>query len=328
MSQDNPFDILGISLNAEAEVISAAYRALARKYHPDLNPGVPAEELNARMVKLNWAKAELESNLTYWLNLSTIPPRRPRSDRGATNASRNSTNRSTSKDDAPNGAIAIEPQVLHLSGSVGTSGTIHAWSDGLASLEIRARFKAGLIEVERLPPVGTRAAFFVKIAQDFTSDLSGNFIQELEFVAAGFISKKAFVSVAPLTERVISQRYGGRVAPPRHASPDAMISFGKHRGRRFSEIALEEPGYLHWMLEEGAGSQIERECARMALQLQGGTWLPPARQTPRQTALPRSRRSRTSPVAVRPPPLARSLPDPNRSGSLLRLLKGIFGQRT
>ena len=40
----DPYKILGISRDAEPEVIKAAYRALARKYHPDVNSSPEAED--------------------------------------------------------------------------------------------------------------------------------------------------------------------------------------------------------------------------------------------------------------------------------------------
>lgn len=38
----NPYTVLGVSENATDEEIRAAYRRLAKQYHPDLNPGDPA----------------------------------------------------------------------------------------------------------------------------------------------------------------------------------------------------------------------------------------------------------------------------------------------
>ncbi len=41
---DNPYDTLGVKPDAPAEQIRGAYRRLARKLHPDLNPGDRAAE--------------------------------------------------------------------------------------------------------------------------------------------------------------------------------------------------------------------------------------------------------------------------------------------
>jgi DnaJ-class molecular chaperone len=38
---DNPYTILGVKPNATADEIKAAYRSLAKRHHPDLNPGKP-----------------------------------------------------------------------------------------------------------------------------------------------------------------------------------------------------------------------------------------------------------------------------------------------
>jgi len=39
MAQRNPYDVLGVKKDASEEEIRAAYRKLAKRYHPDLNPG-------------------------------------------------------------------------------------------------------------------------------------------------------------------------------------------------------------------------------------------------------------------------------------------------
>src|SRR3989304_5759674 len=54
------YKILGVERNASADAIKTAYRKLARKYHPDLNPGdKKAEE---RFKGINEAYDELGSN--------------------------------------------------------------------------------------------------------------------------------------------------------------------------------------------------------------------------------------------------------------------------
>lgn len=52
MSVPDPYKVLQVDPEAEAEVIEAAYRRLARKYHPDVAPGPEAQE---RMVRINQA---------------------------------------------------------------------------------------------------------------------------------------------------------------------------------------------------------------------------------------------------------------------------------
>lgn len=46
----NYYSILGVSPDADIEEIRHAYRQLARRYHPDLNPRSPTAELRMRTI--------------------------------------------------------------------------------------------------------------------------------------------------------------------------------------------------------------------------------------------------------------------------------------
>ncbi len=55
----NPYQVLGVSPDASEEEITRAYRALAKKYHPDLNPG---DEVAAKkMAEVNAAYEQIKS---------------------------------------------------------------------------------------------------------------------------------------------------------------------------------------------------------------------------------------------------------------------------
>ncbi len=56
---DDPYKVLGVSPNASDEEIKRAYRALAKKYHPDRNPG--DREAAKRMQQINAAYEQIKN---------------------------------------------------------------------------------------------------------------------------------------------------------------------------------------------------------------------------------------------------------------------------
>ena len=56
---DNPYKVLGVSPDASDEEIKRAYRTLAKKYHPDRNPG--DEEAARKMQEVNAAYEQIKN---------------------------------------------------------------------------------------------------------------------------------------------------------------------------------------------------------------------------------------------------------------------------
>ena len=64
---NNPFSVLGVSSSATEDEIKSAYRKLAKKYHPDLNPGDKAAEQKMKEINEAYTQAlQIRKNGGTW----------------------------------------------------------------------------------------------------------------------------------------------------------------------------------------------------------------------------------------------------------------------
>lgn len=76
MLTTDPYRVLQIQATAEPEVVQAAYRALAKKYHPDRDTSTYAAR---RMREINEAYAQLRSGSAVGSGRRSVAPAPPRS---------------------------------------------------------------------------------------------------------------------------------------------------------------------------------------------------------------------------------------------------------
>ncbi len=72
LSMDNYYDILGLNSSATFEEIRRAYRILARRYHPDVNPGKTSEEKFKRIAQAHQVLSDQEKRKVYDVDLEAF----------------------------------------------------------------------------------------------------------------------------------------------------------------------------------------------------------------------------------------------------------------
>jgi len=73
MERRDAYRILNVTADADPDVIRAAYRVLARKLHPDVNPGQDAEERFKEVGRAYEVLSNPEKRQMYDLGLTAKP---------------------------------------------------------------------------------------------------------------------------------------------------------------------------------------------------------------------------------------------------------------
>ncbi len=206
----DPYKILQVDPEAEDEVIEAAYKRLARKYHPDVSP---LRESQDRMVQLNQAWEQL----------------RDRTRRAAVDRARTRTTGSAARVAAADAQSRTAGQPPATAPTHGAQGPQHrrAHAGGLPS------------------PAGAGAG--AQPGRAFGS--TGEDQPEGTFSAApaSWAADRAMAD-GPHDTRSVRPQATGPAAGPAPGSPSgSVINFGRFAGWSLGEIARVEPEYLEWL---------------------------------------------------------------------------------
>lgn len=139
----DPFEILGVERGADVREIRAAYRRLAKQYHPDVNASPDAA---GRMARINWA---------YGVALEHARHEGPRVYRGASHrtGSRFTRTRWFVRHRPPpqGGRLVVETKSVRLHGQAGQNanveGIVLVRNDGVGPLEGEARANPAFVIV-------------------------------------------------------------------------------------------------------------------------------------------------------------------------------------
>jgi DnaJ domain len=206
----NPYKILQVDPEAEDEVIEAAYRRLARKYHPDVSP---SRESQDRMVLLNQAWEQLRD-----------PARRAAVDRARIRAETNGAR-----------VAAADAQARTAGQPPATSS--HPGGQGPQQRRAQASLPGSA------PRVQPRGPGFGRMSEEqpapgFSAAPAGSTTWATGRSMAG----------GQYDTRSMRQPDASRAASAPPGSPSgSVVSFGRFTGWSLGEIARVEPEYLEWL---------------------------------------------------------------------------------
>jgi curved DNA-binding protein CbpA len=224
MSVPDPYKVLQVDSEAEDEVIEAAYKRLARKYHPDVAQGPDAEQ---RMVRINQAWEMLRD-----------PIRRAAVDRARLRAA--TTAARVAAADAH--AYARMPDAPSGSG-VPADG----WSGGRGGVNGRAR--------QPLRPASPQPSWPLPGMQP----TGGSFIDPVDRGGSNWGSGRSSVGGGFDATTMGTAQGEGAAGPPPGNPSGTVLGFGRYAGWSLGEIARADAEYLEWLDRMPIGRTYQHE---------------------------------------------------------------------
>jgi curved DNA-binding protein CbpA len=233
----DPYKILQVDSEAEDEVIRAAYRRLARKYHPDL---ATAPEAASRMAAMNaaWeligdpiARKAFDRARAIRLQAPVEPERGspPASAAGSTPSAGAGSGGPASSGDANGPPGATSSAGTPSSGGATSSGGPTSAGGGAS----RPTGPASR------PPTGPRESPAETVSRDWTSGRSteGSVYDESMRAADGF----------------------GAAGPPPGRPTGTLLNFGRYAGWSLGEVARTDIEYIEWLDRAPIGRNYRQE---------------------------------------------------------------------
>ena len=221
MNLPDPYKTLQVDPEAEDEVIEAAYRRLARKYHPDVAPGPDAQD---RMVRINQAWEVLRD-----------PSRRAAVDRARTRTAGSAARASAA--DARSAATEARARAASQAASQAARNRAAASRHPSPSQpQPRAQPQSA--------PEGTPPAWGFPGVYD---PGPGDFRARPQFVSPNWTSGRSQDGHGYDPGSMGMPQGEGAAGPPPGNPSGSILNFGRYAGWSLGEIARVDLEYLEWL---------------------------------------------------------------------------------
>ena len=208
MNIPDPYKVLQVDPEAEDEVIEAAYRRLAKKYHPDVAPGPDAQD---RMVRINQAWEMLKD-----------PTRRAAVDRARTRSA-----------GAAARVAAAEGRARAASHGPGHAGARSERSPASPPEYVRTHSPGSVPPTWGFPGM--------------TDPGDADFKARPQYVSPNWTSGRSQNGHGYDPGTMGSAQGDGAAGPPPGNPSGSLLTFGRYAGWSLGEIARTDLEYLEWL---------------------------------------------------------------------------------